>query len=144
MENYRKLSLNYHQIPSLPVLLINTSAQSFSAMRHKVDNIGDNIPTEDQLLTVGKSIIYLQTIYDISIDDLIKGKIFGNTSLEPLSLDDQYTFARAAYESEDLDLAVDWLLKVISNYANESNVDFSMTSALNLLSSIYFKVNILS
>ena len=111
-------------------------------MRHKVDNIGDNIPTEDQLLTVGKNIIYLQTIYGISIDDLIKGKIFGNTSLEPLSLDDQYTFARAAYESEDLDLAVDWLLKVISNYANESNVDFSMTSALNLLSSIYFKVNI--
>lgn len=122
------------------VRILQESNSCIKPMRHKVDNIGDNIPTEDQLLTVGKSIIYLQTIYDISIDDLIKGKIFGNTSLEPLSLDDQYTFARAAYESEDLDLAVDWLLKVISNYANESNVDFSMTSALNLLSSIYFKL----
>ena len=111
-------------------------------MRYKVDNIGDNIPTEEQLLGVGKSLIYLQAVNDITTEDLIQGKIFGNVSLEQLSLDDQYMLARAAYESEQFDLAVDWLLNVISNYANESDVDFSMTSALNRLSSTYFKVNL--
>ena len=121
-------------------LSANETFQILSEMRYKVDNIGDNIPTEDQLLTVAKSIIRIQAFYDISTDDIIQGTIFGNPSLERLSLDDQYTFARAAYESEEFDLAVDWLLKVISNYANDTDVDFSMTNALNRLSSTYFKV----
>lgn len=110
-------------------------------MRYKVDNIRDNIPSDEQLLDVGKSLIKLQNILHVQISDMVLGKIFDETSLEPLSLDDQYTLARAAYEADDLMLAVDWLFKLTSNSINETDVEFSMTGALNLLSSTYFKVN---
>lgn len=109
-------------------------------MRHKIDNIGDNIPSEEQLTVVGKSIINIQSIHDIPTDDIIGGNIFGNTSLEQLSVDDQYTLARAAYDAEEFNLAVDWLLKVTSNYANETDVKFSLANVLNVLSSSYYKL----
>lgn len=109
-------------------------------MRHKIDNIGDNIPSEEHLTAVGKAIINIQSIHDIPTDDIIRGNIFGNSSLEPLSVDDQYTLARAAYDAEDFNLAVDWLLKVTSNYANETDVKFSLANVLNVLSSSYYKL----
>lgn len=122
------------------VKILHESKTCIKPMRYKVDNIRDNIPSDEQLLDVGKSLIKLQNIFHVQISDMVLGKIFDETSLEPLSLDDQYTLARAAYEADDLMLAVDWLFKLTSNSINETDVEFSMTGALNLLSSTYFKL----
>ena len=91
-------------------------------------------------MSIGQSIINLQNLHDVPVNDVISQKFFGKKSLEPLSLDDIYILARAAYEAEDFNLAVDWLQRVTSDYTNVTDVEFSLTNVLNLLSSTYFKV----
>ena len=109
-------------------------------MRVKVQNIEDNLPMEDRLMTIAISIINLQNLYDASVEEIVGQSFFKNDSIEPLSLDDKYFLARAAYEAEDFNLAVDWLLRVTADYIDGTGVDFSLKNVLNLLSSAYFKV----
>ena len=112
----------------------------FSAMRVKVQNIEDNLPMEERLMTIAKGIINLQNLYDASVEEIVGQSFFRNDSIQPLSLDDKYFLARAAYEAEDFNLAVDWLLRVTADYIDGTGVDFSLKNVLNLLSSAYFKV----
>ena len=109
------------------------------AMRVKVQNIADNLPKEIKLTNICKSILKLQNLYDISVNDLTSGYINGMTSLYPLSLNEAFEIARVAYDSFQYKLAVDWLEYVTSTF-DENKASFNLTSAMNVLSSTYFKV----
>ena len=112
-----------------------------SEMKVKVQNFEDNIPDEDKLSKLIRSILYLQRVYDIPSADIKRGDISGQTSLQPLSLDESFEIARAAYGLERHHQAVDWLNLVTSQYAKEE-ASFSLTTALNMLSASYMMVGL--
>lgn len=104
----------------------------------KIDNMSDNIPTGRHMNLVVKAILRLQTIYNISADDIMSGNVI-NEMKTPFSLDDAFDIARVAYDVDQCYLAIDWLKFVTSHY-DKQTTSFNKTNALNLLASAYLKV----
>lgn len=118
---------------------LENSKSCAKAMRLKIENIADNLPSEKHLRRVCRSIINLVDLYNISVEDVMSGTISGVQALSSLSLDDAFEFARVAYEMKKFKQVVDWLNVVTSRFKQELT-SFQLTSAMNLLSSAYLKL----
>ncbi|XP_052814457.1 prolyl 4-hydroxylase subunit alpha-1-like [Mya arenaria] len=132
----KRLSRDWNKV----IAVLEDSKSCAKVMRVKVDNMADNMPTGSHLKLVTEAILRMQALYDLSAYDVISGNVSNDTSLSPLSLDDAFDVARVAYETKQYVLAVDWLNFVTSNF-DPDMASFSITNALNLLSSSNLKLS---
>ncbi|XP_060575671.1 prolyl 4-hydroxylase subunit alpha-3-like [Ruditapes philippinarum] len=122
------------------IATIEESKSCVRAMRAKVGNIADNMPSGGHLKHVIRGVLRLQVIYNMSVSDVMSGKFADIPALSSLSLDDAFEFARVAYESDQYYLAVVWLKEVVNMY-KEDEATFALRNAMSLLSSAYLKLH---
>ncbi|BFZ04496.1 hypothetical protein BsWGS_07535 [Bradybaena similaris] len=105
-------------------------------------NITSPLPTRTDYHLIGKSLTILQTSYNLSISDLIKGEVMGKKG-EPLSQVDCYDMGKTVLQTGLLDTAYQWLEAAVKGYdlekINASMLTFNLSDALATLGRLAFK-----
>ncbi|KAL3855275.1 hypothetical protein ACJMK2_014491 [Sinanodonta woodiana] len=125
------------------MMTLRDSKTCSKGMTVKIQNIGDNIPREEDLSSVAHALVKLQSIYDIPLDNIISGNISDKQAHAPISLDDMFILARAAYDHADYYDSVVWLREALDRFENgkQDGTTFNMSSVSSLLGSSYYMLN---
>ncbi|KAK3576226.1 hypothetical protein CHS0354_002828 [Potamilus streckersoni] len=124
-------------------MTLRDSKTCSKGMSVKIQNIEDNIPNEEDLSSVAHALVKLQSIYDIPLDNIISGNISDMQAQAPLSLDDMFILARAAYDHADYYGSVVWLREALDRFekGKQDGTTFNVSRVSSLLGSSYYMLN---
>ena len=93
-----------------------TSLKSTEERRNKIQKIPSGFPIEDGFQSAAVGLAYIQSCYNISVDDIVLGKIWPNSPHSLKTFSDVYQISRAASLIGRLDLQIDWLFYLQANF----------------------------
>ena len=90
--------------------------KSTSVGKHEIQEIARDFPEEDGFKSAAVGLAYIQSCYNISIDDMILGRLWPDSSNSLLTFSDLYQISKAANSIGRLDLQIDWLFYLHANF----------------------------
>ncbi|XP_062614027.1 prolyl 4-hydroxylase subunit alpha-2-like [Saccostrea cucullata] len=113
------------------------------ALKVKLQNIEDNVPSKDVFDTIASTISALQRYKSFTIDQIMNGNIAEAKPLQKLTLADAFDIAQASYEKEEMYYAIEWLKYIVdevkANRISDIDDQISAAAVFHLLSNAYFK-----
>nr|KAG5714796.1 hypothetical protein BaRGS_000284 [Batillaria attramentaria] len=111
----------------------------------RLANMEENLPTDDDLRSLGYSLVTIQHTQSLRTADVIAGRIGGHVALSPLSPEEQFQIAKLAVDEDDYYYAAQWLKHLansgqLSKFSKERH-GFNATNVLGMLASAYFRIN---